>query len=215
MAKIHDWQRIYWRNASGSREFFQRTAVDELSDEEQEAYDALVEDNDRALYQNENGDVVGYRISDAPDPIEPDEDADEDAEPQMPDDWHGKKYEVFFQGSDGDERAVIGPVEFQEDPQEWVSEEDERPQRVEQAAFDTRGEARKFTAAWRAEFGSPADLGYIQLEQDDLPEDYDELQDLAAEYGIKRNQSEDDLRDQLLGDEEPDFVSDRTQVAAE
>lgn len=215
MAKLHDWSRIYWRNASGSREFFQRTAVDELDEDEQEEYEAVVDELDRALYQNENGDIVGYRVADAPEPEVPEDADEEDPEPQMPDDWHGKKYEVFFQWNDSDERAVIDNVEFQEDPQDWVSEEDERPQTVDLAAFDTRGEARKFTAAWRAEFGSPEDLGYIQFEEDELPEDYDELSDLAKQVGVKSNQSEEDLRAQLAGDEEPNFVNGHARVEAQ
>lgn len=196
MVKIHDWNRIYWRNASGGREFFNRTSTDDLDEDQQEQYDEVVGERDRALYENENGDLVGYRV------------ADEEAE-------HGQKYEVFFEQGDTGERSVIGDVTFEEDPQGWIDEEQERDAEVELAAFGTRGDARKFTAAWRAEFGSPEDLGYVQFDADELPEDYDELQDLAGEYGIKQSQSGDDLRAQLTGEEEPEFVNGHQKAQAQ
>lgn len=69
MAKIHDWVRIYWRNASGDREYFME---DDLTEDD-------VAESVRCIYQNEHGDTVAYRI------------ADEDAD-------HEHKYEVTFNG---------------------------------------------------------------------------------------------------------------------
>ena len=83
------------------------------------------------------------------------------------------------------------------------------------AAFETRGDARKFAAAWRAEFGSPEQLGYIQFEPEDLPEDYDELAQMAKEVGIKANQSGDELRAQLTGEAEPDFANGHVRAEAQ
>jgi len=69
MAKIHDWSRVYWRNASGEREYFMEDDLDEDS----------VADETRCIYRNEEGDEVAYRV------------ADPEAE-------HGQKYEVTFNG---------------------------------------------------------------------------------------------------------------------
>lgn len=217
MAKLHDWNRMYWRNSSGSREFYDRTGVDDLDDEQQAGYDGVVQEEDRALYQNENGDVVGYRVAQAPEGVGDDdgEEAEEGEEEADEPEWHGKKYEVFFQPGGSDERSVIRDVEFQDDPQGWVDEEAEREAEVPLAAFDTRGDARKFSAAWRAEFGSPEDLGYFNFDADELPEEFQELRSMATEHGIRGDQSEEALREQLTGDAEPEFSNGGRKVVAE
>lgn len=184
MAKIHDWNRVYWRNASGDREYFMG---DDL--EEGDVPEAV-----RCMYRNEHGDTVAYRL------------ADEEAE-------HGQKYEVTLNGE------VISGVEFTDaGADRWVDadEEDGRNAEVEIAAFSTRGDSREFAAAWRDEFGSPEDLGYVQYEEDELLElDYDEVVEIAQEQGIKSNQSHEELAAQISGEEEPDLTADAQAAPAE
>lgn len=184
MAKIHDWSRVYWNNASGDREYDPQNISDDLPD------------SVKCVYQNEAGDQVDYRL------------ADDEAE-------HGRKYEVRFN------RDLITDVEFPQDSrwfhaEEELEEDDEqRPAELEVAAFDTRAEAREFSAAWREDFGSPEDLGYVDYSEEELLEEYeyDEVREIAADLGIRGNQSHEDLAAQISGEEEPEYTADAKPTA--
>lgn len=185
MSKIHDWARIYWRNASGEREFF---LADDLSEED-------VGENVRCVYRNEHGDEVAYRV------------ADPEAE-------HGEKYEVTFNGEVISDVVLEGweRPDADEDDEE---EDELEPGEVELAAFSTRGAAREFSAQWRREYGSPEALGYSQHEEDELLEmEYDEVVEIAQEMGIRSNQSHEDLAAQIAGEAEPELTKDAQEVAA-
>lgn len=175
MAKIHDWSRVYWRNASGDREFF---LADDLNEDN-------VPDEVRAMYRNDHGDEVAYRL------------ADEEAE-------HGLKYEVTFNGE------VIRDVTIDA----WEGDEDREPE-VELAAFGTRADARKFASEWRKAYGSPEDLGYVEYDEDELLNemDYDEVVEIAQDLGIRADQSHEDLAAQIAGEEEPKLTSEAREVA--
>lgn len=184
MAKIHDWSRRYWNNASGTREY----DPDDISDEMPEGV--------MCVYVNDHGDTVDYRL------------ADDEAE-------HDQKYEVRLNGE------LITDVEFPEDSDWFHDEEDleeddeQRPGELEAATFGTRAEAREFSAAYREDFLSPEQMGYVDYSEDELLEDmeYDEVQEIAADMGIKRNQSHEDLAAQIAGNDEPELTADAKATA--
>lgn len=192
MAKVHDWNRVYWTNASGSREYNE--------------FDGEVPETVRAVYENDHGDTVDYRL------------ADEDAE-------HGQKYEVrFAENGDLENAQLIEGVEFSEDESNadmgWFAVDEESDEEledfltVEQAVFGTRAAAREFSRAWRELRGAPEDLGYVDYdEQEILDMEYSEAQEIASELGIKQSQSHEELAAQISGEAEPEYTKEHEQPA--
>lgn len=191
MAKIHDWNRVYWNNAQDTREY-DPTGIDPAPEV-------------MCIYENDHGDQVSYQLTernerqtftfDVPE-TDQDEDQDEDRANvgeeldealNEIEDERGLEIddatEVDRDESD-DEVSVtvditwdipkyevrfngdlITDVEFPEGSR-WFKDdpdedEEQRPAHVEEARFPTRAMAREFTAAWREEFGNPEQLGYV------------------------------------------------------
>lgn len=193
MAKIADWNRVYWNNSKGTREY---------DPEEIDPDDAVM-----CIYGNDHGDQVAYRLTDRRETVElsvdvsdagDDEDSPdaekivgEEIEARLDDledeSEHGiKDATETAREEDGDEVTVtldvewdipkyevtfngevISDVEFPEGSR-WFKDdldedEEQRDATVEVAQFPTRAMAREFAAAWRDDFGAPEQLGYEEF----------------------------------------------------
>lgn len=229
MAKIHDWNRVYWINSRGEREY--------------DPEGLNPDDNVLCVYENEHDDQVAYVLTDRDGqtqvvvelPEDPDEEFDQeqfvgeaveahldeveansehglkDATETGREESDGEvsvtldltydipKYEVLFNGD------PITDVEFEEGSR-WFKDdldedEEQRPAEVERAQFPTRAMAREFAAAWREDFGSPEELGYFDYTAEEIMDmEYNEAQSLAKQAGVNASQSHEDIAEEISGE---------------